>query len=128
MIVDPQAWAKQNHFKLLRDDRGAYEYVATKKTPKDHFENAYAFTIHDCIFYESMRIANKPSLQKHELMHVDQSYRLGRIIFDVWYGIETFIFGYKDNRFEKEAQKAEKKKVYPTPARRPGLLERFFVE
>lgn len=113
MFQGTAKWAKINHFKLLRNDRGAIEYVATRKTPKDLFEACVAFTVHNYIFYSSMRAAKTASIQKHELEHVRQNNEIGEVVFDIWYTAETLLFGYKGNKFEKKALAAEKKRSYP---------------
>jgi hypothetical protein len=113
MFQSTAKWAKINHFKLLRNDCGAFEYVATRKTPKDYFEECIAFTLHNYIFYSSMRVAKTASVRKHELEHVRQNNEVSGVVFDIWYTIETLLFGYKGNKFEKAALAAEKKRKYP---------------
>jgi hypothetical protein len=102
-----ETWAKDNNFELLREDRGAKEYVATRKTPKDMFEDRYAFTMLDGIFYENKRIAKSGKYARHELKHVEQGRRWGFLIFEVLYALDVFVFGYNHSVFEKEARKAE---------------------
>lgn len=44
---------------------------------------------------------------RHELKHVEQYLRYGCIFFLLWYGWESLIHGYRNNRFEIEAREAE---------------------
>lgn len=53
---------------------------------------------------------------RHELKHVEQYLRYGYIFFLLWYGWESLIHGYRNNRFEVEAREAEGQ---------PTLLEHF---
>jgi hypothetical protein len=123
--TNPSKWAKNNHFKFIRSDRGAQEYSATRKTPKKIFDGIAAFTLHNYIFYSSMKAARTASICKHELDHVRQSKRLGIILYDIWYCIETLLVGYEDNRFEVEARLAEKRRSYPNVGK--YKLSRFLI-
>ncbi len=50
----------------------------------------------------------RPSWVIHELKHVEQYERLGKIGFMVRYGLEHLRKGYWDNAFEKEARASER--------------------
>lgn len=63
-----------------------------------------AVTIGFTIFYLTDLIT--PELQRHELEHVYQAARLGRLRFWWQYAVELVRKGYRMNRFEVEARKA----------------------
>lgn len=63
-----------------------------------------AVTIGFTIFYLTDLIT--PELQRHELEHVYQAARLGRLRFWWQYAVELLRKGYRNNRFEISARKA----------------------
>lgn len=51
------------------------------------------------------------SLRKHELKHIEQIYREGRIKFFFRYVYYSYKYGYRNNPYEIEARKAENEVV-----------------
>jgi hypothetical protein len=60
------------------------------------------------IYYIDRSSLLNPYLRKHELKHIEQINRLGRLRFFVEYLWQNIKYGYDNNKFEIEAREAEK--------------------
>lgn len=99
--------AFRHHFKFARSDRDALEFYATSRTQWDKGVSAYA--IGDCIFWPSKRAASNRRIKAHEQCHVRQSRKYGPLRFTVKYWFEQARKGYEKNKYERSAQRAERR-------------------
>lgn len=102
-----------NSFVFIRDDRGAFEYVARSdavwiKYCSEINLPATAFSIFDCIYWPNKKsMIDDVKTFKHELSHVDDFKKLG-YIYDILYRFFNIKFGYLNNPFEIKARSKEK--------------------
>lgn len=89
--------------------------IAAYRLKSDHVAMVLGHTIYLSGAGKSDLLNNKRWL-RHELKHVEQQLRYGRLWFLLLYIWESMRHGYYNNRFEQEARAAEKV---------PTLLERF---
>ena len=59
------------------------------------------------IYYIDKESMTNSRLKRHELMHIEQMKREGKVMFTVKYLWQSFTVGYKNNKYEIEARKAE---------------------
>ena len=99
--------ARRHAFDFVRADRGAIEFVATRRTEWDGDYLAYA--IASMVFWPSRRAMRSTRVLRHELCHVRQGQRLGHVWFAITYRWETWRRGYWCNRYERAARRAERR-------------------
>lgn len=63
----------------------------------------------DTIYYRNEDCLNNPRLRKHELEHVAQMEREGKLMFMIKYIYFDLTIGYNDNPYEIEARKASER-------------------
>lgn len=106
-------YARRHAFRFSRSDRGAIEFVATRKTNSKHWvkdgERIYAYAIGECIFWPSIAMSKQEDTFLHELCHVRQSRKHGAIMFIVKYWWEQLRNGYEKNKYERHARRAERR-------------------
>jgi hypothetical protein len=104
-------YARFYRFEFVRDDRGAFEWVASARTPRRVFvnrdEQLLVFTLGEVIFWSSRRRMRDRALLAHELAHVRQARKHGPAWFWILYTLESWRRGYRHNRFERQANRAE---------------------
>lgn len=62
----------------------------------------------DTIYYIDKESLNNESLRKHEMAHIEQIKKEGKIKFSVKYLYYSIKYGYLNNSYEIEARKAER--------------------
>lgn len=102
-------YARRNNFKLVRSDRGADEYVATRHT--DWPEDCLAFAVGNAVFWHRRKQMRRITLLRHELSHVEDHRRFSGLIHAGLYWIAHAIWGYQRNPFELKANRAERHKT-----------------
>lgn len=105
------AW---HEFHFHRSDRGAIEFVGSRRTGRRHWtagdEMILAYAIGDCIYWPSISSSRNLKTLRHEMCHVRQSRRHGGLRFLVKYWIEDRMHGYERNRFEVNARRSERRR------------------
>lgn len=61
----------------------------------------------DTIYYKDETLIKNKRLVKHEMQHIKQMKRLGKLKFAILYTYYNLRYGYQNNPFEVEARKAE---------------------
>jgi len=102
-------YVRRNHFKLIRSDRGADEYVATRDT--EWPEECLAFAVGNSIFWRDRTLMRRVTLLRHELSHVADHRRFGGVIFAGLYWVAHAIWGYERNPFELKAIRSERIRI-----------------
>jgi hypothetical protein len=100
-------------FSLVREDRGAPEFVLKEGKEWPGTPTSNAFENYGCIFWPNRSTMSNSYVLRHELSHVEDRRRFGHLLTTYLYNRYQRIHGYRDNPLEIKARKAAADSWFP---------------